>query len=199
LFNNKVIIIVASLIIAAGLIIHGLSNRFYIDTSTQLKVDRLTGKTYELSSDGWVEIENKKDITESNSTGLNNYENLDKSIVKCVLNLSELSAWEKILEERKKAADSKGGILVISKDINKYTVIINNISQDYIVKFIELDIRFYKDDVLFYKEITKEESLNITPLSSFSTDFNMDSSVTYPDKPWSYSIDTVAVKGLPIE
>jgi hypothetical protein len=56
LFNNKIIIIIVSLIIAAGLIIFGLSNRFYIDTSTHLKVDRFTGKTYRLTNDLWVEV-----------------------------------------------------------------------------------------------------------------------------------------------
>ena len=62
---NKFYIIVAAIIITVGLVFLGLSNRFYIDTSTHLKVDRLTGKTYKLYDSGWKEI---KDIYESSVT-----------------------------------------------------------------------------------------------------------------------------------
>ena len=37
-------IIIASLIILVGIVFYSLSNRYYIDTSTRLVVDRLTGK-----------------------------------------------------------------------------------------------------------------------------------------------------------
>ena len=37
-------IIIASLIILVGIVFYALSNRYYIDTSTRLVVDRLTGK-----------------------------------------------------------------------------------------------------------------------------------------------------------
>ena len=37
-------IIIASLIILVGIVFYSLSNRYYIDTSTRLIVDRLTGK-----------------------------------------------------------------------------------------------------------------------------------------------------------
>lgn len=58
LLKSKLTLFLASLIIATGLIILGLSNRFYIDTSAKLKVDRLTGKTYKLTDDSeiWIEI-----------------------------------------------------------------------------------------------------------------------------------------------
>lgn len=48
---NKLVIIVSSLIVCAGLVFTGLSNRYYIDTSTKLKVDRLTGKTYKITEE----------------------------------------------------------------------------------------------------------------------------------------------------
>jgi hypothetical protein len=41
-------ILIASILICGGLVFLGLSNRYYIGTSTRLKIDRLTGKTYEV-------------------------------------------------------------------------------------------------------------------------------------------------------
>lgn len=41
-------IIIASALIAAAIVFYALSNRFYIDTSTNIKIDRLTGQTYKL-------------------------------------------------------------------------------------------------------------------------------------------------------
>jgi hypothetical protein len=155
LFNNKVIIIVASLIIAAGLIILGLSNRFYIDTSTQLKVDRLTGKTYRLADNAWLEIVVKYDVT--------------------------------LPEENDRFARMLG---------RQGKVSVKNVSNEFLIKYIEFELNLYKDEVLFYKESIRQESLNINPLSSFEVDYIMDGKVQYPDRPWKYSISTKEVKGL---
>lgn len=53
-------IIIAALIVAASLVFYGLSNRYYIESSTELKVDKLTGITYRLvqTTQGfkWVKV-----------------------------------------------------------------------------------------------------------------------------------------------
>lgn len=54
--KNGIYIIIAALIITSGIIFWGLSNRYYIDTSTHLKVDRLTGKLYKISDTGLSEL-----------------------------------------------------------------------------------------------------------------------------------------------
>jgi len=60
LAKNKSYIIISALIISIGLIFFGISNRYYIDSSTKLKVDKLTGKTYELSNGQWKNIESSQ-------------------------------------------------------------------------------------------------------------------------------------------
>lgn len=68
--EHKIYIIIAAIIISAGLVFFGLSNRFYIDSSTRLKVDRLTGKTYMFNNGAWKEIKdsNSSDVAESKET-----------------------------------------------------------------------------------------------------------------------------------
>lgn len=43
-------IIIAAFILSGAIVFYALSNRYYIDTSTSLKVDRLTGETYPLNT-----------------------------------------------------------------------------------------------------------------------------------------------------
>lgn len=50
-------VLVAAVLISGALIFHALSDRFYIDTSTKMKVDKLTGQTYKLSGGRWSEVE----------------------------------------------------------------------------------------------------------------------------------------------
>lgn len=57
--SNKAYIIIAALLIAASIVFLGLSNRYYIDTSRKIKVDKLTGNTYKLVGDYWEYIEHK--------------------------------------------------------------------------------------------------------------------------------------------
>jgi len=83
----KICIIIAAIIITVGLVFLGLSNRFYIDSSTKLKVDRLTGKTYQLINGSWKEIKDNDTLestenTESKqSTEIREIEKVDKSLI----------------------------------------------------------------------------------------------------------------------
>jgi hypothetical protein len=43
-------IIIAAILISASIVFYALSDRYYIDTSTDIKIDRLTGQTYKLGS-----------------------------------------------------------------------------------------------------------------------------------------------------
>lgn len=51
------VVLTAAIILSGALIFHALSDRFYIDTSTKLKVDKLTGNTFRLSGSRWIEVE----------------------------------------------------------------------------------------------------------------------------------------------
>jgi hypothetical protein len=54
--SGKVYIIIAALLISVSIVFLGLSNRYYIDTSTRQKVDKLTGDTYRLKDGDWVKV-----------------------------------------------------------------------------------------------------------------------------------------------
>lgn len=86
----------------------------------------------------------------------------------------------------------------------KYQLIttIKNTSTKYVITYLEIDLKIYKDDVIFFKEskiIGDEVSPNINPLSSFEETYYMDPDIKYPEKPWRFVVTTKVVKGHPIE
>jgi hypothetical protein len=88
-------------------------------------------------------------------------------------------------------------------------ITIKNMSNKYFINYIEAEIRLYKDDTVFLKDtiIIEEkevangykEKININPLSSYKTSYQMDDKINYPERPWKAEITTKIVKGFPIE
>lgn len=163
--TNKFYIIIAALIVSMELVFFSLSNRFYIDTTTKLKVDRLSGKTYKLYDAGWEEIKNNQ-TSSSTKQNPQNKPNTDEYVKNLELLKNTNTAYNDfkkyysdVLAEYEKDPlfykDFFGGENIPSyKNYEKYspllspTYIAESISQHNIKtpdEFIDYTINYYKN------------------------------------------------------
>jgi hypothetical protein len=191
--NNKFTIIIVACIICIGMIVLALSNRFYIDTSTGFKVDRLTGKTYQLVDGMWDAVENKsnKTIKVTTETIIESTfydESLDISLV-----------WiEYQFFLGKLYSSDKYNYFEAMGDEYANTIKVKNISSDYIIQNIVLVVKLLKDDAVFYsKKISIDKSIN--PKCSIEEHFHLETSMEYPERPWTYSIEILEATGSLME
>ena len=176
--GDKSLIIIVACIILIGFVFLGLSNRFYIDALTGLKVDRLTGKTYQLIENEWIIIKNKTNKLEqvkvTTEKKLDNFIILDKSIIDCKFIYSR--------EQREAGLDA--------------SIRIKNKSDVYELVYAEIRINLLKDEKTFLTRDVIMDS-RIKPYETTIEVFFIDE--RHPDLPYTYSIQVLKVVGILIE
>jgi hypothetical protein len=160
-------------------------------------------------------VENQASIAQTTTIATNQssiFEALDNSSIQCDIQIpvsaqekesgtkesEKLPAWmEPDTNESKYSSERR---LILGQNNLKMTV--RNISTKHTVKYAEIELRLYKGDVMFLKDVKiigDEKSININPLSSYETSYQLDSSINYPDKPWDVEVIIKSVKGVPLE
>ena len=175
-------IVIASLMLSGTL----LYTNLFADKQDRYKV--VGARIFDTKDGKYIEAnENKYSIsTDQETTSGNDYQTLDNSIITYKVSIP--------------GQDGNTSKSIFAQSIIGITA--SNRSAKYNVKYLEIELKLYKDDVLFLKGkqiIGDKEDISINPLSSYNIDYFMDTKTKYPNKPWRYEVVTKVVKGVLLE
>jgi len=93
-----IVIICTSLFLSISIIFNALCNRYYIDTITKFKVDKLTGNTYKLLYNKWTKIPNDSLLDKTEMDTKHRLDNIKQIRNSQTLSLSFKNYFNKILK-----------------------------------------------------------------------------------------------------